>query len=324
MNRRIFQVVLAIFASIGFLAGAPIAQGAVFTQGDVFAAVGNGRVNWYRANGTFVQQLNTGVGGFTTGMAFDAIGNLYVTNFSTSQVFRFDTNGTSLGVWATNDLGSANESIVFDALGNAYIGQADGTRDVIKRDATGAFLGRYNVATEARGSDWIDLAADQKTLFYTSEHFTIKRFDVSTNTQLPDFAVLTDRPAFALRLLADGGLLVADSVNIKRLNAAGVVIQTYDVASPTHNSWFALNLDPNGTSFWSGDFSTGQLHKFNINSGALEQTISTGSTSLFGVTVFGEVTAAAGELPEPATIAVWAGMGLISIATTIRRKRKTA
>lgn len=35
------------------------------------------------------------------------------------------------------------------------------------------------------------------------------------------------------------------------------------------DGWFALNLDPDGSSFWSGSFNVGILRKFNISSGAL-------------------------------------------------------
>ena len=44
---------------------------AQFQTGDVFVAVSNGQVQWRQPNGTLVQTLNTGLGGYTTGMAFD-------------------------------------------------------------------------------------------------------------------------------------------------------------------------------------------------------------------------------------------------------------
>ena len=70
-----------------------------FANGDVFVAVANGQVQWYRANGTLVQTLNTGLGGFTTGMAFDSNHNLYVTGFSASQVSEFNNSGTLIGTF---------------------------------------------------------------------------------------------------------------------------------------------------------------------------------------------------------------------------------
>lgn len=66
---------------------------AAFATGDVFAAISDGKVNWYRPDGTLVRTLDTGLGGYTTGMAFDTDNNLYVTNFGAGTVSRFDSSG---------------------------------------------------------------------------------------------------------------------------------------------------------------------------------------------------------------------------------------
>ena len=103
--------------------------------------------------------------------------------------------------------------------------------------------------------------------------------------------------AFALRLLppgdGSGGLIVADRTNIKRLDGAGAVVQIYDAAG--ENNWFAMNLDPNGTSFWAADFGTSNFYRFNIVTGAIEVgpiNTGTGSNTVFGLAVKGEPTAA--------------------------------
>ena len=167
------------------------------------------------------------------------------------------------------------------------------------------------VEVPGRGSDWIDLAADQTTMFYTSEGRLVYRYDVSTSTQLTNFATLPGprgpNIAFALRLLppgdGSGGLLVADQSNIKRLDGSGAVVQTYDVAG--EDGWFSLNLDPNGTSFWAGNFpSSNNFYRFNIATGAIEAgPINTGAgTQLFGLCLKGELTAAVGNIAlTPAT-----------------------
>lgn len=266
-----------------------------FSIGDVFVSVSNGQVQWRDSSGAIkAPNLNNGSGGFTTGMAFDSSGNLYVTNFNNNKIDVYDTTGTHIGTFGSG-YNADPESIVFDADGNAYVGQADGTADVLKFNSSGAFITSFDVATEERGSDWVDLAADQKTLFYTSEGTSIKRFDVSTNTQLADFATgLPGANAYALRIRPQNGdVLVADSDRVRRFDAAGTVIQDY---FPPGNGGgiFALNLDPDGTSFWTADFSTANVWKIDIATGAILLTFNTGTgpDTVFGLSVFGEQTAA--------------------------------
>src|SRR5262249_9182290 len=117
--------------------------------------------------------------------------------------------------WLWSDLNSSNESIITDAAGNFYVGQASAgssgpfTSDVLKFSPAGVLLDRLDVAITQRGSDWIDLASDQRTLYYTSEGREIKRYDLRTHTQLADFAPLPGLvgEAYALRILPGGGVL---------------------------------------------------------------------------------------------------------------------
>jgi len=275
------------------------ASAAPFNTGDVFASVGDGLVRHFDASGLLLETLDTGkgVGNHTTGCAFDSTGNLYVTSFDANDVTRF-TGPQDPHVASSFGTGyQCNpEPILFDRSGSAYVGQAHGFDPdlpdcpvILKFDAAGNTLGRFSAMSANRGTDWIDLAGDQCTMFYTSEAANILRFDVCANTQLPDFTGALHGPAYALRLLGENGLLVADTIDIHRLDTAGSIVQTYD--TPNDDGWFALNLDPDGSSFWSADFLTGEFFKFNIASGAVELgPIATGSTSLAGLCVFGEAT----------------------------------
>ncbi|MDO8753114.1 MAG: hypothetical protein Q7J80_04400, partial [Anaerolineales bacterium] len=147
---------------------------------------------------------------------------------------------------------------------------------------------------------FIDISIDKHTMFYTNAGRTVKRFDISSNSQLNDFAALPDSPnseepveATNLRLLHPGdgssGLLLADYADIKRLDEFGKIIQIYD--SSNENLWLALALDPDGKSFWaaSGD----DVYKFDIESGKELLAFRAGFESLVGgLTVVGEPIAA--------------------------------
>ena len=295
MTRKLAVVATTFTLVATFMSfNAPASAATVWNLGDVFAGIGGGKYNVYDNTGVFKETIDQAIGsGETTGCAFNpAKTKLYTTNFQNDMVAVFDDADphTVLHTFSTGL--TDNESVVFDAAGNYYVGHADGDRDIEKYDSSDSLLATYDVVTGPRGTDWVELSADQSTIFYTSEGSTIRRFDTATSTQLPDFSTALNE-SFALRLLppgdGSGGLLVADFGDVKRLDASGAVVQSYD--APGEDSWFALNLDPNGTSFWSAGIFSGNVYRFNIASGAIEVgPISTGS-SVAGLCLKGEPTA---------------------------------
>ncbi len=308
---KIIQKITSVVGILSILSGIfvqpALASTVVWNVGDVFAGVGGGTYNIYDNSGVSKDTISDGLGGFTTGCSFNGtLDKLYTTNFSNTKVEVYD-NAVPHTLSQTIDTavngGASSESVVFASNGDFYVGHADGNHQLQKFNAAGIFQLAYAAAIENRGTDWNDLASDQKTMFYTSEGTHVKRFDVSTSTQLTDFntVALLGVNAYALRLLppgdGTGGLLVADSADIKRLDGTGAVVQSYD--APGEDSWFALNLDPNGTSFWAGDFGTNNFYRFNIASGVVEVGPIASGGSLFGLCVKGELTAAK---PLPGTM----------------------
>lgn len=281
---RNFTKFMLIFFGIITLA---INARAQFQTGDVFVAVASGSVQWRTPAGALVQTLNTGQGGFTTGMSFDSAGSLYVTNFSANTISRFDINGNLI---AGNFGGgySTPEMIIFDSSHNAWVGNI-GSGGFRKFDALGNFLG---VRANGTRVDFMDLQPDQSTMLYTQEGSSILRWDVVNDVALTPFASSLGGNAYALRIRPNGDVLVANGANILRLNSAGAIIQTYDVAG--ENSWFAINLAPDGTSFWSADFGTANVYRIDIATGAVISTFNTGtgSSTVFGLAVKGEITVA--------------------------------
>ncbi len=302
---RLLAVTLAIAALAAWRISLSAAVGpAVWVAGDVFVAVGGGRYFVYDNAGVLKDdQSITGVGGglgFTTGCAFNpALNKIYTTGFRLvgTSVESFADDGVTAVHPPVDNIdtsvdGSLNEAIVFASGGDFYVTHVGAPGDISHYDAAGNHIGATTAPTR---TDWIDLAVDGTTMFYTDEGTTVKRVNVATDTLLADFASGLSN-AYALRLLppgdGSGGLLVADNGNIKRLDALGAVIQTYDVAG--EDNWFALNLDPNGSSFWSGDYTTANFYRFNIATGALEVgpiNTGTGPETLFGICLKGEPTA---------------------------------
>ena len=318
-------VKIASLPVAGLILGTGVSFGAAFTAGDVFASVGNGLVNEYTPTGALVQTLNTGHPGvFTTGSGFFSPfnGNLYVTDFNANAVTQFDhTTGALVGDFGSG-YNSDPESIVFSSSSNVFVGQADGSHNILEFDSAGTLLNSFAPTVGPRGTDWIDLAADQHTIYYTSEGNTIRRFDTATNTQLSNFNVapLPGSFAFALRIMANGDVLVADSSVVVLLDSAGNQIRTYSVPG-NGGELFSLNLDPNGTSFWTGDDITGQLWEVDIATGAIQQQFSTcGGHCLFGVSIDGEITA--GTVPEASQLGTSIALiGLLAVFAYWRKRK---
>jgi len=203
-------------------------------------------------------------------MCFDEFGNMYATSFTAGTMTKFDDSANIITHPWAGPFSNSPESCVVDAAGNIYTGEVNGgDNDIRKFTPAGVLLNTFN-PTVSRGTDWIDLAQDQCTMRYTTEDQTIRRFDVCTNTQLANFASgLPGGVCFAHRILPDGGSLVACQDRVTRLDNTGAVSQTYLASgfTPVDTFLFALNLDPDGTSFWTGGIGTGNIYRIDIASG---------------------------------------------------------
>ncbi len=280
-----------------------------YAPGEVFVSDGTGLVDVFKPDGTLLGALDT-TQTLSAGMAFDQTGNLFVTTFGGLEstppvgVVEFNINGNFVGPFGnfpTSADGTASpESILFNKAGNAFVGAAtpefgcpSGSVNAFEFSPSGSFLNMFTVTGQCRGTDWVELLPDQKTLLYTSEGTSVLSFNISTNTQNADLADnLPGASAYAFRVLPNGNLLVADSTVVVELNASGSQIMTY-TPSLAASTLFALNLDPDGTSFWTADLITGTVFRFDIASGTQLVTFTTppnadGESEASGLAVFGE------------------------------------
>jgi hypothetical protein len=274
--------------------------------GDVLCSIGNSQIEQRDpATGLLIRTINTTSGSAEeTGMCFDGTGNLFTTNFESNNMTKVDMtsspSGNQCGTVITHPFaGPFNqdpESCVFSNSGDFLVGEADGLRRIQRFTPVGGFVASWNPVPDARGLDWIDLAADQCTVYYASEGNLVKRFDICTNTQLPDFASGLSGPCFALRILPApraGEVLVACSNQVYRLDTSGNISLTFPRTNcPGANSFlFAMNIAPDNQHFWTADYGGGQVCEFDMDVvGPATRTVQCGvQVTTAGLAICGEL-----------------------------------
>ena len=306
-----------------------------FSKGQIFVGSVDGMIFVYNPNGTLAQVLNSGnLGGTIAGMNFDKTGNLYAANPTTTGVTGgtvefFGNNGSGPTTFGTG-YNSEPIGVLVDPAGNVFVGQAADQHSLLE------FAGAQNTAPsstffpafESAGVAYLDLLDDNTSVLYTSASPSVKNFDIVHRHQNPDLATnLPGGAAYAIRELGDKSILVANSTRIVRLSPSGAVLQTYTPVAG--GLFYALNLDPDGVSYWTGDASSGKVFHIRISDGTVLSTINTGlgfsSTSLafstiFGIAVFGQPQAGGADLSvamtsSPASVALGAQVTYTIVVT---------
>jgi hypothetical protein len=297
------------------IAGDPFGVGTILTDelppDTRFLLVGkdNGtsdrKIRRYTTTGTFIDtwddRMPNALGYIVTGMCFSPAGEVLATRFSYPMPILYSHNGAMLN----EDFGSpvnmsTNESCVYDPAGNVYVGVAgaSGTPDegvpVRKFSRYGELLDTFVLPTGPRGTDWIDLAGDHCTLYYTSEDTIVRRYNVCTHTALPEFANgLTGPYCYALRLRPNREVMVACQEAVHRLSPDGDNLHTYtreSLGETDPQGLFAMNLDPDGTSFWTAGAISGDVYHVDIESGVVLGSFNSGPGGVAGLAVYDELT----------------------------------
>jgi hypothetical protein len=258
--------------------------GTSFSRGDIFVSLKTGAVDWFNADGTTLRGVLTGTAaGHAEGMGFDAAGNLYVAHWcgdgsctTGDTIEKFNQTGSLMGTFGKGYFCNPT-SLDFDSnSGNVFVGQADCTGNVLEFASNGNSLGSFAVAPENRGSMWMALAGDGCTVLYTSQGTDVLQFNTCANVQLQNFntAPLPDI-GNQVRLMDDGGVLVATNSVIVRLDSDGNVAQTYTPAGPA--LWFGLALSLDGKSFLAANFGSSDVVTVDLATGAELGRFNTGS-----------------------------------------------
>ncbi|HEX7961222.1 MAG TPA: PKD domain-containing protein, partial [Terriglobales bacterium] len=274
-------------------------------NGDVYVSGNTGLVDHRNNKGTLLDTLTVSQNQSNTlgAMAFDSSRTLFVADksggddSSFANAYYFDGSGTAQTFTNQFTL-TGTGTLVFDNAGNVYLG---GDGPVIQKlDSFARVLSNYTPAgggpNAANSVQWMDLATDQCTMFYTdtANPSSVRRFDVCKGSQLADFT--TALPGVGgndLRIRPNGEVLVADTDQVVRLDATGKQIQTY---GGPRGTFTGLALDPDNSSFWATQ-QDGSVTRFDIASGNVLTKFSVSLTPAEGVTVFGEIRAATNTPP---------------------------
>jgi len=209
--RLLFVLVIGMYIQPAFANGVP------FHPGDIVITVYNGsgstrdnQVKHFSPNGVLLDRFEFGVSSnFVLGPGFDSSNNLYITTLEgmvndVGNVTKINNDGTFAETFGSGYL--YPWSILFDNSDNAYVGEdpslSAGSAPILKFDANGNFLASYAAQADPSvglGVEYSYLAADQCTLRYASQGFSIKQFNVCTNTQLPDFVTSIPEPGAPLQ-----------------------------------------------------------------------------------------------------------------------------
>jgi len=260
----------------------------------------------FTTDGAFIDNWLTDAQPFTyngySGFCFAPDGSILSTRFfaNTQGPALFSRQGALLAEsFAAGTVFNSHESCVYDRAGNVYIGQAgfnssvpDAQIPLLKFSASGVLLDSFVLPTGERGVDWIELAGDQCTLYYTSEDTTVRRYNVCTRSALPSLtASLSGTYCYALRLRANRELMVACTAGVHRLDEDGDELQFYSresLGETDVNGLFAINLDPDGTSFWTAGATSGKVYRVDIASGTVLTTITDIGGAISGLAIYDE------------------------------------
>lgn len=242
----------ALGADVFYITGGPSSAGA-------------SHISKYRiSDGVLLARNTSGAIDGTGGAVDPRTGDPWWTNFNQNTVLRSSVNSLATLTTVLTSTGNTVESLVFRG-DYIYVGSADGNRSIRKYTRTGTLVASYPVIVN-RGTDWISLHPDNKTMYYTSEYGIIYRYNIETQQQLSSFAFPGGTLYTVIVRQSDRHVIVGGNNRIYHLDQNANILAAYDpVPTPFV---FAVCLDITEKYLMVGDYSSNAVWKINLATGA--------------------------------------------------------
>jgi hypothetical protein len=229
---------------------------------------------------------------YVTDMALDADQNLYLLDQVRGRIFdrELEPKGRLSG---RKEL---LNTITFDASGNAYVGVFNLTKRRLRKfDSRGMMVAEYKTPFTVYSAD---LASDQCTLYYIADPRgpqIVHRYNVCAKSALSDFGRISAPNVIQIRLLPDGGILVAGHSEVQRYAATGQLIKSYDLAGSDY--WRSISITADRESFWAA--TRREIVRFDLTTGESREQFVTPFEETTGVVASDEWRAASSTPGRP-------------------------
>lgn len=218
----------------------------------------NEKVEVFDLNGNFLWDWATGFSN-PHGIAVDSNGGVYVSDYNSNDVEKFNPNGAPISVWGVNGivqgLFSGPQGLSLDGLGNLYVADYANNR-VAKLDVNGHLFNSFGSLGTSGGKffDLYDVAVNPSTGYiYTTELGTTNRVQIfdAGETYVGQFSTYGTAPTTGvfsgpagLAIDKSGNILVSDSGNhsFHEFTSAGNFIMTWNAPGLTNG----LAVDKDG------------------------------------------------------------------------------
>jgi hypothetical protein len=242
-----------------------------------FGGTGTGpnAITGYNTTGIEIAKVNQTVGGVQikeiVNSVIDAVGNVYVSDPTGSNLFKFTRTGPGTYTGAVVSLSGVSISgfyfLAIDGAGTVYTDNGSNVASIVNGVASNVSLGSYTLGS--RGVSGLGVSANGN--LYVSDSGNRRIIVVPPNSGTPYLQPNFPAGDFPQGVIADSSGIVyyneANSNTIKSIAPTGTVATVYTLTEPTGNI-FEFNFDANGNLLY-GDHYSGGIYSVSPSTGTL-------------------------------------------------------